>query len=664
MGGEVEERGGGDAAASSTRSDEEIARNSPPPRGLRRDTPVFYVAPPRRCPRIASSSRLESRGVAFATNIIVFMEVSTRPIKASLVAFALVVLISLSVPDSLLASSSQGWTWANLTPSQGSAPEPRRHGTAIYDPIAQRVIVFGGLGGSGLLNDLWAFDLVSLSWGQLNASGTGPSPRRGHNAVYDPVAHQMVVWAGQQGAVFFSDTWTLNLATLQWQDVSPSVRPSPRYGSASVFDPVGRSLVQFAGFTNNGRFQDTQAFHLASFSWQDLTPPGTKPQIRCLHTAAFHAGNRRMIVYGGQRFGPLDDLWFFDLASGQWTEITPAGRPSGRYFATSFVDAEGSFILFGGMTASGNVNETWVFNLQTEQWVQLDPAVSPPARNGMMGAYIGEDRFILVGGEGTAIYNDVWELRKITGAAVRKLYFAHFGNGGGLVSDLVLTNPFADETVCGTVDFFDNMGQPMEIGIAGEAGNGAPASEGVNPSQVSSVQFAISPLDSVTISTDGLGSMGKAGSAVVTAGNILGGVVRFAIAGSGIAGVGASQPLGGFIVPVRRKAGIIRTGIAIHNTESSAVDLNLTLNKTSSGMSGSSLDAAPLVEQVASKLIQDFAAGGHLAMFIEELFPSADTSDFQGTLVVQVAEGKVAATALELGTQAGQFTTLPVTPLE
>jgi len=46
------------------------------------------------------------------------------------------------------------------------------------------------------------------------------------------------------------------------------------------------------------------------------------------------------------------------------------------------------------------------------------------------------------------------------------------------------------------------------------------------------------------------------------------------------------------------------------------------------------------------------------------LFPFADTSDFQGTLVVQVTGGKVAATALELGTQAGEFTTLPVTSLE
>ena len=69
-----------------------------------------------------------------------------------------------------------------------------------------------------------------------------------------------------------------------------------------------------------------------------------------------------------------------------------------------------------------------------------------------------------------------------------------------------------------------------------------------------------------------------------------------------------------------------------------------------------------------TRTIEDFPAGGQLAQFIggggEVLFPDADTDDLEGTLVVGVTGGKVAATALELGTQAGQFTTLPVTPLE
>ena len=51
-------------------------RQPPPPEGLRRDAPVLGVA--RRCPRIDSSSRLQPRPVALATNIIGFMEGSTK----------------------------------------------------------------------------------------------------------------------------------------------------------------------------------------------------------------------------------------------------------------------------------------------------------------------------------------------------------------------------------------------------------------------------------------------------------------------------------------------------------------------------------------------------------------------------------------------------------
>lgn len=131
----------------------------------------------------------------------------------------------------------------------------------------------------------------------------------------------------------------------------------------------------------------------------------------------------------------------------------------------------------------------------------------------------------------------------------------------------------------------------------------------------------------------------------------LGGVIRFSIPGIGIAGVGESQPMSGFITPVRRKGGI-NTGIAIRNTELKKVKLELTLR-----------DKSGQTVTNGTKTIADLAAPGHLAQFIHELFPAANTQDFEGTLVVKVTGGKVAATALELGTAAGEFTTLPVTAL-
>jgi uncharacterized protein (TIGR03437 family) len=310
-------------------------------------------------------------------------------------------------------AQSTHWQWRELTPTSGTAPEVRRNGAAIYDPVGKRVILFGGTGNNGTLNDTWAFDPAARSWTRLPTTGATPAPRLGFDAIYDPVGHQMVIYAGQ-AAGFFNDTWTLNLTTLEWRDVSPSSRPRARYGHSAIFDPVSRSLVQFAGFTEESRrFQDTQSFSLATNTWQDWTPSGAKPEVRCLLTAAFDRINRRMLIYGGQRSGFLDDLWAFDLATRTWENLTVSPRPSGRLFASSFVDRDGRFLVFGGSSASGNLNELQAFDFQTRQWTQLNVANPPSKRNGMLTAYSeSENRFIVFGGlSDNGLLNDVWELR-------------------------------------------------------------------------------------------------------------------------------------------------------------------------------------------------------------------------------------------------------------
>lgn len=328
------------------------------------------------------------------------------------------------------AQNSAGWQWRNITPNSGPAPEPRRDGEAIYDPIGKRIILFGGSTDEGLKTDTWAFDLASRNWSKLETTGAPPSGRFGFDAIYDPAGHQMVIYNGQ-GAGFFNDTWALNLNTLEWRDVSPasdSARPKKRYGSAAVYDPVTRSLVSFAGFTSEaGRFQDTQSFDLAGKSWIDWTPAGTKPQVRCLLTGAFDPIGRRMIIYAGQRSGALDDIWSFDLASRQWTNLTPAVRPAGRFWSTSFVNKDGRFMIFGGQGA-GNFNDTWEFDLSARQWTRLEIANPPSQRNSMMGVYIeGEDRFIIIGGTGNSgNLNDVWELSRNSVSTVATVSAASF----------------------------------------------------------------------------------------------------------------------------------------------------------------------------------------------------------------------------------------------
>jgi len=334
-------------------------------------------------------------------------------IKVSVIGWLLAGVL-LSIPAWAGTEPTERWGWLDITPADGPAPAPRRLGTAIYDPIGQRVILFGGRGASGFLNDAWALDLATLTWQAVETAGDAPEPRHGHDAIYDPFYHRMVIWAGQSTR-FYNDTRALDLQTYEWSNITPAERPTARYGSVSVLDPLAARLVTFAGFTSEGsRFQDTQGFALGDAVWQDLTPAGLKPVARCLHTGAYHPFYHQMIIYGGQRSGPLDDLWLFDLFEHTWTEWTPAARPPGRFFATSFVDPAGRFTVFGGQTAAGNVNETLSFSFETGQWQRVETEGAPSARNSHMGVYLPEyDAFLVFGGSGASLLNDLWLLVRL-----------------------------------------------------------------------------------------------------------------------------------------------------------------------------------------------------------------------------------------------------------
>ena len=243
------------------------------------------------------------------------------------------------------------------------------------------------------------------------------------------------------------------------------------------------------------------------------------------------------------------------------------------------------------------------------------------------------------------------------------LYFAQLGNGQGLTSSVVLANASDVGTASGNLSFLGDDGLPLPLGIVAANLNGVRLAQGILPSgPTDNVDFSIPPLSVLTISTDGEGDL-TPGSALVASDQPLGGVIRFRIPDIGIAGVGTSAALSRFIVPVRRNAGGINTGIAIRNTEDIPVTLRLTLRAGGGTTMAADGQHLPLGQAVGEATIEDLTANGHLARFLDELFPETNTDDFEGTLVVEVSDGRVAAIALELGTQAGQFTTLPVTPL-
>jgi Beta-propeller repeat len=226
------------------------------------------------------------------------------------------------------------------------------------------------------------------------------------------------------------------------------------------------------------------------------------------------------------------------------------------------------------------------------------------------------------------------------------LHFAQFANGVGTVSELLLTNSSMLAASQATVTFAGDDGNPLAINVSVTANDGSQTPLG----PVSTVNAVVPPLGVVKIITNGAGVL-TSGSASVTFDNPLGGVVRFNLDPLGTTGVGESRALQGFITPVRRTA--INTGVAVLNLESVSTGLRLTLRNR-------------LGQQVPGGLVTlAMPPHGHLARFIDQLFPNANTANFEGTLTAEATtfDALIGATALELGSLPGQFTTLPVTPL-
>ncbi len=217
----------------------------------------------------------------------------------------------------------------------------------------------------------------------------------------------------------------------------------------------------------------------------------------------------------------------------------------------------------------------------------------------------------------------------------QELFFAHFGNGPGLVSELLLVSSDTEAETQAQISLLDQQGNLMAVELNGQMVNGF-------------LEVRIPPAGTRRVWTSGSGALAL-GSIRILSDRPLAGTILFG-GDFGLAGVGDSLALDfGFRTPVDADADSgIRTGMAVTNLESQAVDLEIRLYDPE----GLQVDSAPAA----------LVASGHMSLFVEELEwqGATDLSRFEGTVEV-LSSGRIAATALQV--RPGQYASLPVAPL-
>jgi N-acetylneuraminic acid mutarotase len=352
--------------------------------------------------------------------------------------------------------------WAELKPG-GEVPSPRAFHSLVLEPTSGKILLFEGGDETGDMNDVWEYDSVTNAWSELNPEGPPPTGRGGLSTVWDPVEDRIIVFGGRS-AEFFNDLWTYDYAGNVWAEVeSTEDVPTPRGYQAMVYDIAGGRALLFGGGTDEGGLNDTWAYDPAGNTWTELEPEGRQPSERIFHAMVYHDASGRVVMFGGGNdqgeflsdtwvydslaadsgvvespaarsfpslvfdsaegrallFGggtddeQYEDTWAYESVTDTWTRIDPVGRsPSGRlYQSMIFHQAEGTAVLFGGATEGGLVNDTWAYNPARNTWTELEPIGDLPLAR-MFHALVYDpttERALLFGGRtDDGLMNDIW----------------------------------------------------------------------------------------------------------------------------------------------------------------------------------------------------------------------------------------------------------------
>jgi hypothetical protein len=330
----------------------------------------------------------------------------------------------------LSLAEPMAWTRLDAT---GATPMPRTGHTAIYDSAHDRMIVFGGYaafapGSNYETNDVWALSLSDPpAWTPVTSNDpTQPAARQRHAAVYDPVRDRMIIFGGeQQFLTFFDDTWALPLSGPSWWMQLPATgAPHWRYGHSAVYDALRDRMVVYGGTTDQGfggSFAEAWALPLSvPPAWQllDVSPAAG---ARWGHSAVLDPRADRMLVYSGVGTYYMTDCWSLSLKDPQgWARLTPSSpptQPSEQYLSSADYDPiQRRMIVFGGSSADiGPTDELWTLSLESiPRWIRT------PVPGGPTPSWVGyeavidrrRNQLVVVAqrSEGIETLDEVWTL--------------------------------------------------------------------------------------------------------------------------------------------------------------------------------------------------------------------------------------------------------------
>ena len=299
-----------------------------------------------------------------------------------------------------------------LVPMLGPLPTSRVGAAVAYDPVGDRMIMYGGRHSDEKgLNEVWSLSLSGApTWQLLNPTGTPPHPRHEHAMIYDPVNHRMVVYGGETettwvATTYFNDAWSLDLnGTPEWNLIAATgAVPPGRSSLVSIYDPVRQRMVIHGG--GGAIYSPTTPLYALSLAgppvWTSLPQPDPGPGFSSEHAAVYDSLHDALVVFGGGA-NPSSRTWSYSLTNQNWQQLASM---TPHAFSAAALDTRRHRMLIQGSTDLWNqtkLRDFWALSLESSTWTQISPPQLqqwPGPRRFHAGAYDPvRDRLIVHGG--------------------------------------------------------------------------------------------------------------------------------------------------------------------------------------------------------------------------------------------------------------------------
>ncbi|PWA91813.1 LOV domain-containing protein [Artemisia annua] len=272
-----------------------------------------------------------------------------------------------------LNSSKPEWQHVKV-----GSPPPGRWGHTLSCVNGSNLVVFGGCGTQGLLNDVFVLDLDAKhpSWREISGLAP-PLPRSWHSSCTLDGTKLIVSGGCADSGVLLSDTFLLDLSMEKpiWREIPVTWTPPSRLGhTLSVYG--GRKILMFGGLAKSGplRFRSSDVFTMDLSEdepcWRSVTgsgmpgagnPGGIAPPPRLDHVAVSLPGGR-ILVFGGSVAGlhSASQLYILDPTEEKptWRILNVPGRPPRFAWGHSTCVVGGTrAIVLGGQTG-----EEWMLS--------------------------------------------------------------------------------------------------------------------------------------------------------------------------------------------------------------------------------------------------------------------------------------------------------------